>query len=222
MDFTKALTFSFDDEDWITKYVIGSLMMLVGMIIFVIPAGYQVRVARNVIRQKPNPLPSGSELGEVVADGLMATIAILIYALPVIIMACMLGFMGGILGDSDLGGILFSCFACCLSVFMIIFGLAAAAFYWVGVIRYAETGNFSEFLKFGSLWEDIRGNMGTLLGLLLFTFIFGLIMAVIWPFSIITCVGPIVLMFYQQVVTGHLIGQAGLDMIGGSKFKRGI
>lgn len=226
MDFARSLTFSFEDDEWITKYVIGSLMMVLGLVLPFIPTGYQVRVARNVIREKRHPLPGGGELGEVVADGVMALIAGLIYGLPVIVLGCCMGMAGGALGDSDLGGLLFSCFACCLVGFMFVFGLVGAAVYWMGVIRYAETGNFSEFLRFGSLWADVRAHTSTLLSLLVFTLIFGVLMLVIWPFSLITCVGPIVLIYYSQIVTGHMIGQAGLEIIsqeefGGLKSKRG-
>ena len=57
MDITRALSFPFDDEDWIVKFAVGSLMSLVGVFLPFILLGYQVNVARNVIRGKKRPLP---------------------------------------------------------------------------------------------------------------------------------------------------------------------
>jgi hypothetical protein len=216
MDITRALSFPFDDEDWIVKFVVGSLMSLVGVFLPFILLGYQVNVARNVIRGKKRPLPGMDNVGEVVADGLMAFIAGLVYAIPGIVVGCILAFSGGLLGNSSLGGTLFLCLSCCLGAFLILYGIVAAALYSMGVIRYAETGNFSEFMQFSDLWEDARSNIGTLLSLLIYSLVLGLLAGVLLPFSLILCgVGEFIVIFYAQIVSGHLIGQAGLEIAHG-------
>ena len=216
MDMQRALGFPFDDENWIVKFVVGSLMSLVGVVLPFILIGYQVNVARSVLRGKKRPLPGPDNVGEVIADGLMAFIAGLIYAIPAIVIGCMLAFAGGLLGNSDVGGTLFLCLSCCLTIFVILYGIVAAALYWMGVIRYAETGNFSEFLQFSDLWEDVRSNYGILLGLLIYSLVIGLLAAVLVPFSVILCgVGEFIVIFYAQVVSGHLIGQAGVEIAHG-------
>ena len=216
MDITRALSFPFDDEDWIVKFVIGSLMSLVGMILPFIPLGYQVYVARSVIRGKKRPLPGMDNVGQVIADGLMAFIAGLVYAIPGIVIGCMLAFAGGLLGNSSLGGTLFLCLSCCLGAFLILYGIVAAALFWMGVIRYAESGNFSDFLQFSDLWEDVRSNWGILLSLLLYSLVLGMLAGVVGLFSVVLCgVGEFIVMFYTQVVSGHLVGQAGLEIADG-------
>jgi hypothetical protein len=216
MDFTRALSFPFDDDDWIVKFVVGTLMALVGFILPFIPLGYQVYVARSVIRGKARPLPGADNIGEVIADGLMAFIASLIYAVPGLVIGCMLAFAWGLLGNSSVGGTLFLCLSCCLGVFLILYGIVAWALFWMGVIRYAENGNFSEFLRFSDLWEDVRANLGTLTTLLIYSFVWGLLVSALAPFSVLLCgVGLGVLVFYAQVVSGHLIGQAGLEVAHG-------
>jgi hypothetical protein len=216
MDITRALSFPFDDNDWIDKFVVGSLMSLVGVFLPFILLGYQVNVARNVIRGKKRPLPGMDNVGEVVADGLMAFIAGLVYAIPGIVVGCILAFSGGLLGNSSLGGTLFLCLSCCLGAFLILYGIVAAALYSMGVIRYAETGNFSEFMQFSDLWEDARSNIGTLLSLLIYSLVLGLLAGVLLPFSLILCgVGEFIVIFYAQIVSGHLIGQAGLEIAHG-------
>jgi hypothetical protein len=215
MDFTRALSFPFDDDDWIVKFVVGTLMTLAGFILPFILLGYEVNVARHVMRGKERPLPGTDNIGEVIADGLMALIAGLIYAIPAIVLGCILAFMGGLLGNSDLGGTLFACLTCCMSGFFILYGIVATALFWMGVIRYAETGNFSEFLRFSDLWDDVRANLGTLIGLLLYSIVLGLLVSVASIFLAITCVGIPALTFYSQVVSGHLIGQAGQEIVHG-------
>jgi hypothetical protein len=216
MDFMRALSFPFDDDDWIVKFVVGSLMMLIGIILPFIPLGYQVYVARNVMRGKDRPLPGSDHIGQVISDGLIAFIAGLVYGIPAIILSCMLMFAGGVLGDSDIGGLLFLCLTCCLGTFLFVYSLAAAALYWMGVIRYAETGDYNEFIRFSDLWQDVRSNLGTLLGLLMYSLVFALLVAVLVPFAALVCgVGLLVLLFYAQVVSGHLIGQAGQEIARG-------
>jgi hypothetical protein len=196
MDFTRALSFPFDDDDWIVKFVVGTLMTLAGFILPFILLGYEVNVARHVMRGKERPLPGTDNIGEVIADGLMALIAGLIYAIPAIVLGCILAFMGGLLGNSDLGGTLFACLTCCMSGFFILYG-------------------FSEFLRFRDLWDDVRANLGTLIGLLLYSIVLGLLVSVASIFLAITCVGIPALTFYSQVVSGHLIGQAGQEIVHG-------
>ena len=145
--------------------------------------------------------------------GLMAFIAGLVYAIPGIVVGCMLAFAGGLLGNSSLGGTLFLCLSCCLGAFLILYGIVAAALFWMGVIRYAESGNFSEFLQFSDLWEDVRSNWGILLSLLLYSLVLGMLAGVVGLFSVVLCgVGEFIVIFYTQVVSGHLVGQAGLEI----------
>jgi hypothetical protein len=214
MDVGRALTFPFDDEEALPKFVVGSLMMAVGMVVPFIPLGYQVHVARGVMRGKRRPLPGAGELGELVTEGFMAFIALVAYTLPLALFGCMMGVMGDVLGSSDLGGLLFLCLACCLSGFVLLYALIAGALFTMGIIRFCETGNFVEFVRIGSLWADVREHLGTLVGLLVYLVIFGFVVLLLAPFSVIACgVGLLVLMFYAAVVSGYLYGQAGLNIL---------
>jgi hypothetical protein len=215
MDLTRALKFPFDDENWLMKFVIGTLMSLVGVILPFIPLGYQVHTARSVMRGSDHPLPGSEDIGQVVADGLMAFIGGLVYAIPGLLVGCFLMFVDAILSGSDIGGLLFLCLLCVFVPILILYGALAAAMSWMGIIRYTESGNFSEFLRFSELFRDVRDNLSTLLGLLLYTFLVGLVVTVAAIPLTITCVGLPALMFYSQVVTGHLLGQAGLEITRG-------
>jgi hypothetical protein len=150
----------------------------------------------------------------VISDGLIAFIAGLVYGIPAIILSCMLMFAGGVLGDSDIGGLLFLCLTCCLGTFLLVYSLAALALYWMGVIRYAETGDYNEFIRFSDLWQDVRSNLGTALGLLIL-FVSWLLVVMLSLSAVVLCGLGLVLLFYAQVVSGHLLGQAGQEIARG-------
>jgi len=215
MDFVRAVKFPFEDRDWIAKFVVGTLATLIGLVLPFIPLGYQVYVARQVMRRDETPLPGTEQLGRVVTDGLMAFIALLIYAIPAFAFACVIAGMGAVMGQSDLGGLLFACFTLCLTGFVILYGLVATAFFWMGVIRYAESGNFADFVRFRLLWRDLRDHSATLLVLLAYVLGFSFIMAFITPVLAVTIIGIPLVIFYTQLVTGHLLGQAGREIARG-------
>src|SRR5690606_40115447 len=68
-----------------------------------------------------------------------------------------------------------------------------AAMYWIGVMRYTQSGNFSEFTQFGSLWREARANAGTLVTLFIYNLLLGLLLAIISPLAVLTCIGIFVL-----------------------------
>jgi hypothetical protein len=204
MDFVRAITFPFDDDDWPVKLIVGALLSFIPFF----AQGYQVRVARNVIRGRKNPLPGTDEIGEVFIDGLMATIAALIYFLPIILVACVFFFPAVILGESDLGGLAACGAACCVPLVILLYILPAGGMYVMGIIHYGETGNFSAFMQIGTLWRDVRANLGTLLMLLVYSLVLGFLGTLVsFTVVIIPFLG-----FFYHIATGHLIGQAGLEI----------
>jgi hypothetical protein len=93
-----------------------------------------------------------------------------------------------------------------------LYTIPAFALYWTGVIRYAQTGNFSSFMQFGALWRDMTASFGLLFTTWLYAMGLSLLGALVSPIAAVTVVGIPLLAFYYQVATGHLIGQAGLMM----------
>ncbi len=210
MDLMRALRFPFEDRDWIVKVMVGSLLCLVPFI----GIGYQVSVARNVIRNRQHPLPGTNELGLVIADTVMAAIAGLIYAIPLLPFICVMSLISGVSDGSDIGAVFVLCLSCCVGLFALLYAIPALAIYSMGVIRYSETGSFSSFIQVGSLWRDVMDNTGVFLNLLLYSLLVGLAAVVIAPVAVVACVLPVLaLIFFASVVTGHLIGQAGLQVI---------
>jgi hypothetical protein len=213
MDFVRAISFPFDDDEWPVKFIVGTLLSFIPFF----GQGYQVRVARNMIRGERNPLPSTDELGQVFIDGLMAFIAGFIYFLPMILVACVLLFPALLAGNNSGGTLLLCTCGACVVLLALLYTIPAFALYWTGVIRYAETGNFSSFMQFGALWQDVTANFGLLFTTWLYAMALGLLGALVSPIAAVTVVGLPLVGFYYQVASGHLIGQAGIMMTRGER-----
>lgn len=215
MDLVRALKFPLEDEDWPVKIAIGSLVTLIPVVGWIGSLGYQVSVARNVIRGSARPLPGSDDLGQVFTDGVMAGLAGLLYVLPVAPFWCVMAVLSGIADGSSAGDFALACLSVGAAVVSIVYGIPAAAMYWIGVMRYTQSGDFSEFTQFRALFREARANIGTLVTVFLYYLLLSLILAVISPLAVITCVGIFVLAFYSQITSGHLIGQAGREIVRG-------
>jgi hypothetical protein len=210
MDFGRSITFPFEDNEWPVKVLIGSLLSLIP---FFAP-GYQVRITRNVIRDRSRPLPPPDELGQVFVDGLMAGLAALIYFLPLIIIGCLLVFPAVLAGQDDVFALMFCASMTCVFVMSLLYAIPVGGMYIMGVVRYAETGNFSAFMQFGALWHDLMNNLSLMLTLLFYVVVLVVVALLVSPIAAPTVVGVPLLVFWYHIATGHLIGQVGLQIRG--------
>lgn len=211
MNFGRALSFPFEDEDWLTKTVIGTFVMFFSFLPFV-PLGYQTHVARNVLRGNKRPLPGAQDIGPAISDGLIVFVAWILYNLPLIVLGCVLIFSGAVLGDTDLGVLLFLCLALCLGGFLLLFLVVSTVFFGMGMIRFAESGDFTAFITIGDLWADVRAHSMLLLELALYLIGLGLLGGLLTSAFSVTCLGAPLMVFFWQVMSGHLIGQAAREI----------
>lgn len=211
MNFGRALSFPFEDEDWLTKTIIGTFVMFFSFLPFV-PLGYQTHVARNVLRGKRHPLPGAQDIGSALSDGLIVFVAWVLYNIPLIALGCVLVFSGSVLGGSDLGVLLFLCLALCLGGFLLLFLVLSTVFFGIGMIRYVESGDFTAFIRIGDLWADVREHFMLLLELTLYLIGLGLLGGLLTSAFAVTCIGAPLLVFFWQVMSGHLIGQAAREL----------
>ncbi|MCI0398938.1 MAG: DUF4013 domain-containing protein, partial [Chloroflexi bacterium] len=152
MDFGKAYSFIREDEGWVGKITIGSIIfLLAGFFIIPIPLliGYQIAVTRNVMKGVEKPLPEWQDWGQLFMDGLWVGIAFLVYTLPLWLLYCagfavflLPAFIGGGTGSEEIAAILVSAgfvawavTFCLLLLFVIVLYLVAPAVF----IQYART-----------------------------------------------------------------------------------
>ncbi len=205
MDFGRAFTFPFDDEEWPVKIIIGTLLSFIPFMAL----GYQAQVVRSVLRGEKRPLPGADELGQIATDGILSTIAAIVYFLPLSLIGCVIVFPAVALEGSDLGGLLLCGVLCCVIPLALLYTIPGSMLWWMGLIRYAESGDAMDFFRFSARIGDVRRHAGDL-GKLWLTMVALVVVGMLaMPLAGVIVVGLPLLGFYSQLVSGHLIGQVG-------------
>jgi len=215
MDIGKALGFVFEDEDWVTKMLLGTVILLIPIFGGFALMGYTIVVMRNVMADEPRPLPEWKDLGNYFMDGLKFWVATLVYALPIFVIMCpfvviwLLPALAG--GEEDLtailagiSGVLSVGLGCLASLYGILLGLLMP----VVQIRYAETGDIGACLRFGEMFRFLSANLGSIIVSQLVVWFVGMVlMSVVGGLSLGLLVLPIGV--WLNVFSGHLYGQIG-------------
>jgi len=239
MDIGKAFGFVFEDERWFSKILLGAVIMLIPIFGQLAVAGYVIDVIRNVMAGNPRPLPDWSDLGRKFMDGLMVTIANLVYGLPIWIIVCpiffvwLLPMLGPIIGGENndvvgtlmatltgVAGLLTVAGACLASLF----GILLALLQPVLQIRYARSGQLGACFQVGEVFRFLFTNIGPIiiaaLVLLGAGMAVGIAMSVVGTVvGLIPCLNVILafvvpllalpLGMWVSVIGGHLYGQIG-------------
>jgi predicted flap endonuclease-1-like 5' DNA nuclease len=224
-------SFPFKDERWKSKFAIGALFGLIGMVffpVFFLFIGYGVRVMRHTIRGQGPDLPDWDDWGEMIMDGLRHLAVSLVYSIPLFIMLCivtslMLGMMGltGVFNpdldpDALSLGITLSTF-----MWMGAFGIAMlislpfSFLSMVALTRAIALDRLSAAFEFGEVWRLTKAGMGNfvLAAIIWFAVLFGLSFAVqLLMYTIILCIFyPLfygLMYMYSYVIYGALLGLA--------------
>ncbi|MBC8161628.1 MAG: DUF4013 domain-containing protein [Roseiflexaceae bacterium] len=208
MDIGKAFGFVTEDEKWISKVLIGGLVLLVPIVNFAL-FGYALKVAENVARGDARPLPEWSEFGDLFMRGLYFVIISVVYQLPTFILYCVLiAIVGGAAAalennpDSASGG----AFALLLCLYPLIFILAivGGVLSYIAAARYIAKGTLAEAFKFGEVFATLRNNLGKWVIFFLVVILAG----IVGQLGIIACgIGVLFTGAYAYFVIGHALGQ---------------
>lgn len=235
MNIGKSFSFVFEDKSWVSKLGLGALVTLIPLLNLAW-SGYMVGIIRNVMNGAPEPLPTWDDLGKKFMDGLLLTLAGLVYALPIIVVFCLpLSFMivpAILAGESDMQGLAeaiagvgSALFVCLLCVF-IVYALALSVIYPAILVIFAREGTFASCFKFREVISLISKNTTPFLTAwavnigfsFTVSFAIGIIQTVL---NLIPCIGQIasiVLTFgivvYATAVYAHLFGQFGNEAAG--------
>jgi len=94
MDLPYALTYVFEDRQWVSKLVllaVTSILALVpvfGLLALAVALGYLAQIADNVRNGLPRPLPGWDDYGDKFNLGAPLLAALLIYHLPLLLRHC--------------------------------------------------------------------------------------------------------------------------------------
>ena len=203
MDIGSSFTYMFEDENWIKKVLIGGIVAIIPIVNFA-ALGYIVQIIRNTRDGQPTPLPEWDQFGAYFMDGLWIFLIVLVYLIPVILLACLQGIATAALGSSkdaeSVVGILSACFSCVMGLWSLVVAVIIPAV----LIRYAEVGEFMAGFRLGEVFSIITANIGSYIVMLLLMWV----ASFVGQLGIILCViGVIFTSFWSNLVGGNLMGQ---------------
>ena len=223
MDFGKAFTYMFQDPNWLAKLGIGTLLVLLGIFLspviigllpLIIVMGYALVALDNVRMGHEHPLPEWQDWGRFFMLGLKLTVAMFVWALPMI-----LGFVpvlaGSVLSDSSnangagaLAALLIICGTCLMFLWGIFIALLTPAIY----ARVAATGRFGAAFELGKIWEFTKDNLGNVILAIVLVWLASLVAAIAGTLGFLfLCIGALITIplatLWQYLVQAHLFGQ---------------
>ena len=223
MDIGKSFTFMFEDKDWIVKILIGGGIMLLGILfswVLLIPLiaaiaillGYTLQVLKNIYENNPTPLPKWENFGELFTRGIMATIGMIVWSLPAVLLFCC-AYIPVILGSASAEGdpgsaanSMLGLISACLFCVAFVVSIAISLFVYAPMTNFALSNQISTFWDFSGNWKFIQANLGNyliawLLGTVVASFIAGIV-------GSITCgLLSVFASFWSMLVMAHLFGQ---------------
>lgn len=211
MDVGKSFTYMFEDKDWIAKIAIGGLVTFLCIFLIPIPLlyGYILALIKRVHDGETTPLPEWNNIGDMFVKGLYAIVGGLIWAAPVLILACCTALTIGVMGaaqnsDSNamtsIGGLLLTCLNCLI----IIVAIAISLFIYAPITNFAINNQLNTFWDFRGAWNFIKANPSNYI----IAFLLALVANFIGGFGTILCfIGVFFTSFWAMLVMGHLFGQ---------------
>lgn len=215
MDIGKAFSFVFEDEQWITKILLGAVIALIPVFGGFALMGYAVAVLRNVMAGHSHPLPAWDDLGRYFMDGLMVWVATLVYALPFFVFICPIALvwvLPALAGDSQDAAAVLAGVAGILNIGLgclaLLYGFLLQLLTPVVQIRFAESGQLGACLRFGEVFRFLSSNVGNIvISQLLFLLASMVLVSVVGVLSLGLLILPVSV--WLAVFSSHLYGQIG-------------
>ncbi|KPL23923.1 MAG: hypothetical protein AMJ93_03585 [Anaerolineae bacterium SM23_84] len=206
MDYAKAFTFVFDDEDWVKKVLTGGIVAMIPIVNLIV-VGYGLTVLRNVAEGREKALPEWEDFGDYFVQGLMSFLGGLIWAVPIILLLMLMGLISWVTGyEGDPYGVAGPVWLCMsgLSCLSGLYGLFLAAFIPAATTKYAVSRDFAAFFRVAEIFKYITSNLGPYIIALLL----GTVAGFIASFGLILClVGVVFTGFWASLVCNYLLGQ---------------
>lgn len=207
MDFGKSFSYVFEDENWISKVLVGVVITLIPIVNFA-SYGYMIQVLKNVRDGVERPLPEWDNFGKYFVDGLKSLVGFLVYFIPVFVLSFVMIPVGiaaenGAVSDDVVAMVMF--LVMCL---MFIFIAVPMFLYPALYIQYAKNDSIGDMFNISEIWDLIGKNLGNyVIVLLMIFFVLGLISAA----GILLCfVGVFFTAWWVQLIAAHMMGQLAL------------
>lgn len=226
MDIGKAITFIFEDPEWLRKVAIGIGLTLVGIIFMpvligflplIIVTGYTVLLIRNVMNGAEHPLPEWEDWGELFMLGLKLIVIQFIWALPLVILSIGSSIPAAFTENAYNGqGFLIALSVICGCLSFIV-GILYALVGPVITFLFARNGEFSAAFDFGQVFRLVRDNIVNLIIAVIIASVVGFALVLLGLFVgvIALVIGLIVTfpaaVFLSELIQAHLYGQVGRE-----------
>jgi Protein of unknown function (DUF4013) len=209
-DLGKAFSFPFKDPEWISKFLLAAVFMVLSIVligIFII-AGYLVRVTQRVMRGEQNALPAWDDIGVKLVIGFKYCVVQLVYIIPIVLIWVpffILMIISGI-ADPDAAGALtgLGISAWIIGMLLIVpYSLLLTALTPIIMIRFAQNERIADALDVAEIWRFFRQNWQN-------TLIIALIAVGLQSFAgvgiLLFLVGIFFTIFYAYLVSAYLYG----------------
>ena len=214
IDISRALTFFFEDPDWVPKLLVGTLFALLTPfgIGSVFVAGYALALARQARHQRSPLLPEWDDLSGIFVEGLKSLTISLTHKLPVTLLSVLmvLALVGGALIPRDGGalseGLIYYGLPAIFGGGFLIFVLFLAVLFYLpaAFVRFLQTDRLSAAFDVMDNVAFIREHGST--------YLTGILAIVIAGFIgqlgiLVFCIGAFPGMFWSACVMGYVIGE---------------
>ncbi len=225
MDIMRALTYAFDDRDWVTKLgitliitAISALLtpVFVGLLGWAALLGYAVELVRNVRRGSSTPLPAWDDFNRYIATGTNVLIAVIVYSLPNLVLGCVGGFLAQNMGGGFIGSTLVLALSCCLFPLLLVYSIVTVPMLALGIGRYVDDPRIDVFFEVASLFETLRKHTDQVIQFWLAALVAGVVFAIL---GVIPVIGWAAGAALWVPVNAMLTGQFALVLLGKLKEK---
>lgn len=208
----EAFTYQFKDKQWVNKFLLGSLFVLLSFFLIPIPflIGYMLQNIRNIIKKVENPMPEWKNLGRMYMDGLKFFVYLLGYMIPVLLIIFIMIFgmiMSALMDDSDMIALFMLPFFGLQGIIMI-YALLMNLITPVLYIKYANGEPAGNLYDFKGIYHFIKNNFTNLLLAIVLNMAAGFIGNI---GMMLFFIGIFPAIFYGATIMGYAYGQVYLE-----------
>jgi hypothetical protein len=206
MNFGLSFSYIFKDKDWFNKMLLPAVCMLIPIVGWMVTLGWALKVARNVMEGKEEPLPN-LVFGEDILRGFFASLISFVYSLPVAVITSLSSVIDSwaysqnrfaIFGTTLITGV--------LGLLAFLVGIVTTFFGTTAIAHYIAKDDINAAFRFKEVYKVLAANLGDWVIVAIGTL---LAVGIIAPLGTIACViGVFLTTTFGLAVMGHLVGQA--------------
>lgn len=218
MDLLAALRYPFSDKQWLGKTTTAMFLLFIPLVGWAILAGYGLRIAR-IVAKGERRLPLWIRMGRDFSNGLLLSVGMLVYMMPLLLILCMWVVVSWI-GGTEIAWIM----TCCLGFLVFIYLMVITPLLYSAVAQFAGSYDLTEFFNLSARIQDTTAYAEQAVALVMISIImwflmalplalqFGLL-ALLFSNPLLGCICLVVIAFPAQYALAILI-LAGFHITG--------